>query len=238
MTDMTNTIVMVTGAAGNLGGAVAHIFDEAGADLALLDRRSDRLKKVCGKIATDPRHLLIGSIDMTNPDDVRRGVDQTLDRFGRVDVLVNTTGGYRAGDPLHETSLETWDFMLNLNARTAFIACQAVIPHMLEVSSGRIINVGARPGIKGIARASAYSASKSAVIRLTESLSAEVKHNGIQVNCVLPGTLDTPENREAMPDAKHDRWVSPREVAEVIRFLASEASQTIHGAAIPCYGTG
>ncbi len=152
--------------------------------------------------------------------------------------MINTAGGFRAGSPVHETSLDTWEFMISLNAKTAFIASRAVVPQMILQRSGAIINIGARPGLKGVANAAAYGASKSAVIRLTESLSAELKRKGINVNCVLPGTIDTPENRNAMPDGKFERWVKPEAVADVILFLASDLARAIHGAAIPVYGTG
>jgi NAD(P)-dependent dehydrogenase (short-subunit alcohol dehydrogenase family) len=120
--------------------------------------------------------------------------------------------------------------------RTAFIASRAVVPHMLRQGSGKIIHIAARPGLQGRAESAAYSASKSAVLRLTESLSAELRDSGINVNCVIPGTLDTPPNREAMPEADTSRWVSPDSLAEVILFLASPAARDIHGAAIPVYG--
>jgi len=107
---------------------------------------------------------------------------------------------------------------------------------MLRQGHGRIINVGSRNSVLGGAKASAYSAAKTAVLRLTESLSAEVKESDINVNCVLPGTLDTPENRAAMPDADRSKWVDPAEVADVIAFLASDGSRAIHGAAVPVYG--
>jgi len=107
---------------------------------------------------------------------------------------------------------------------------------MLDQGSGKIIHTAARPGLEGAAGASAYSASKSAVIRLVESASAEVKQRGINVNCILPGTIDTPDNREAMPDADFSQWVNPESLADVILFLASDASRDIHGAAIPVYG--
>jgi NAD(P)-dependent dehydrogenase (short-subunit alcohol dehydrogenase family) len=109
---------------------------------------------------------------------------------------------------------------------------------MLEVGQGKIVNVGARPGLRGAPDAAAYSAAKSAVIRLTESLSEEVKHHGINVNCVLPGHLDTPENREQEPEADHSLWVAPDAVANVILYLASDEANAIHGASVPAYGTG
>jgi NAD(P)-dependent dehydrogenase (short-subunit alcohol dehydrogenase family) len=151
---------------------------------------------------------------------------------------VNTAGGFRSGTPVHETPVEDLDFLINLNVRTAFISAQTVVPHMIEAGSGVIINIGARSGLKGAANSGAYSASKSALIRLSESLSQELKHHGINVNCILPGTIDTPQNRESMPSADYRTWVKQDAIAEVILFLASDAARAIHGASIPVYGTG
>jgi NAD(P)-dependent dehydrogenase (short-subunit alcohol dehydrogenase family) len=237
MFDFSDKVILVTGPAGNLGSAVAYRFDSAGAQLALFDRQPDRLEKVFRDLSKSPNHLLLGSVDLTDPDAVETAVKRVIDHYGRIDVLVNTAGGYHAGTPVHETSLDTWDFMLNLNARTALIMCQAVIPFMIKAGSGVIINIGARPGLKGVANAAAYGASKSIVIRLTESLSAELKRHGINVNCVLPGTIDTARNRKDMPNAKFDRWVKPEAIADVILFLSSDAARAIHGASIPVYGT-
>jgi NAD(P)-dependent dehydrogenase (short-subunit alcohol dehydrogenase family) len=167
---------------------------------------------------------------------VEKSVSEAIQHFGRIDVLVNTVGGFRAGKMLHETPIETWDFLLNLNARSVFIACQKVIPHMLNQRSGKIVNVAARPGIEGQAGMAAYSASKSAVIRLTESMAAELKSQGVNVNCIIPGTIDTPQNREAMPDADYSTWVTPESLAEVILFLSSESARDVHGASLPVYG--
>jgi NAD(P)-dependent dehydrogenase (short-subunit alcohol dehydrogenase family) len=160
-------------------------------------------------------------------------VEEAAERLGRIDVLANVAGGYRAGTAVHETPLETWDFMLNLNARTAFSVSRAVIPHMLQQGAGKIIHVSARAGQQGSAKMAAYSASKSAVLRLTESMAAELKRQDINVNCVLPSTIDTPQNREAMPNADYSRWVKPEAIADVIMFLASDAARAVHGAAIP-----
>ena len=237
MFDFSTQVILVTGAAGNLGSAVAYRFDRAGAYLALFDRHKDRLEEACGALGRSPNHLLNGSVDLTDPDSVENAVKRVVDHYGHIDVLVNTAGGYRAGTPVHETSLELWDFMLNLNARTAFITCRAVVPFMIQAGSGAIINIGARPGLKGVANAAAYGASKSALIRLTESLSAELKLLGINVNCILPGTIDTKENRISMPDVNYDRWVKPEAIADVILFLSSDVARPIHGASIPVYGT-
>jgi NAD(P)-dependent dehydrogenase (short-subunit alcohol dehydrogenase family) len=236
MFDFSDRVVIVTGAAGNLGSAVAQAFQAAGAKLVLVDRAADRLPRLFPDLVDSPNHFLATSVDLTNADAVETMVDETVKRFGRIDVLANTAGGYRGGTPVHETPFETWDFMLNLNARTLFIASRAVIPHMLKQGSGRIVNVAARAALKGGAKMAAYSASKSVVVRLTESMAAELKKESINVNCVLPGTIDTPQNRQAMPNADHSRWVKPEAIADVILFLASDASHAVHGAAVPVYG--
>jgi NAD(P)-dependent dehydrogenase (short-subunit alcohol dehydrogenase family) len=229
--DFSGHVVMVTGAGGNLGSATAHAFAQAGAKLILVEREVEKLQ---GIYPAD--RALVLSADLTDPASVGELISRAVDHFGQIDILANTVGGYRAGTPVHETPLETWDFMLTLNARTAFLIGQAVIPHMLARGQGKIINVAARGGLDGAAKQSAYSAAKSAVIRLTESMAAELKHSGINVNCVLPGTIDTPQNRAAMPNADYQRWVSPDAIADVIVFLASEAARAITGAAIPVYG--
>jgi NAD(P)-dependent dehydrogenase (short-subunit alcohol dehydrogenase family) len=126
--------------------------------------------------------------------------------------------------------------MLTLNLQSVFTACKAVIPTMLDQKYGKIINIAARPGLKGIVNGSAYSAAKSGVIRLTESMAAELKFKGINVNCVLPGTIDTPQNRESMPDSDYTRWVKPEQIADVILFLSSDGAVAINGAVIPVYG--
>jgi len=233
MSDFSERTVIITGAAGNLGSAVAKAFQAAGAKLALVDRATDRLPRIFPDLVGSPDHLLIPSVDLTDVDGVASMVAETLSRFGRIDVLANIAGGYRAGTPVHETPLEAWDFMLNLNARTVLIVSKAVIPHMLEQESGKIVNVSTLAALKGRAKMAAYSASKSAVMRLTESMSAELKRKGINVNCILPSTIDTPQNREAMPNADFSRWTKPEAIADVILFLASDAARAVHGAAIP-----
>ena len=235
MFDFKESVVIVTGASGNLGLAVSRAFHQAGARLVLVDKSAERLARLDPGPLSNGHHLAQG-IDVNDPASVREMGEEVVRRLGRIDVLVNTVGGYQAGTPVHETPLDVWDRMMSLNARTAFIVSQAVVPQMLRQGSGKIINIAARPGLVGAANAAAYSASKSAVIRVTESLAAELRESGINVNCIVPGTLDTPQNREAMPNAEIGRWVAPESLADVILFLASAAARDIHGASIPVYG--
>jgi NAD(P)-dependent dehydrogenase (short-subunit alcohol dehydrogenase family) len=235
MYNLTDRIAIVTGAAGNLGGAVARAFEAAEAGLVLVDYKPDRLPQLFPELAKTSQHFLATSVDLTDEEAVKWMVEQTVERFGRIDVLVNAAGGYQGGS-VEGMSLEAWDYMLDLNARTALVASRAVIPVMLQQEAGKIINVASRSALQGSSRSAAYSAAKSAVIRLTESMSAGLKKSGINVNCVLPSTIDTPENRSAMPKADASRWVEPAAIADVILFLASDAARAIHGAAIPVYG--
>jgi NAD(P)-dependent dehydrogenase (short-subunit alcohol dehydrogenase family) len=236
--DFSNHVVMITGAAGNLGTSVARAFEASGASLALVDRSPERLSRLTLRPGDSPDNYFTSAVDITDPRSTEGTVDEALRRFGKIDVLVNTAGGYRAGTPLHETPLSDWEFMLNLNARSVFVACQAVIPQMLRQSYGKIINIASRAALAGEAYHAAYSASKTAVVRLTESMAAELKDSGINVNCLLPGIIDTPPNREAMPDADYSKWVTTEEIADVILFLASEGARAVQGAAVPVYGRG
>lgn len=236
MMALTDRVVMITGASGNLGASVARGFQAAGAQLVLADRAADRLPGLFPDLTDSAQHMLCGAVDATDPDSVQRWVDATIARFGRIDVLANTVGGYKAGAATHETSLETWDFMLNINARTAFVLSRAVLPQMLRQGSGRIVHTAARAALAGTANHSAYNASKSVVVRLVESMAAETKHQGITVNCVLPGTIDTPQNRAGMPKADWSQWVPPAAIADAFVFLASDAASHISGAALPVYG--
>jgi NAD(P)-dependent dehydrogenase (short-subunit alcohol dehydrogenase family) len=234
--DFSNRVIIITGAAGNLGVATARAFQSAGARLALVDRSPDRLPNLFPNLIDSPNHFFAPPTDVTDPASVAVAVEEINRRFGRIDALVNTAGGYRAGTPLHETPISDWDFMLNLNARSVFVVCQAVIPHMLRQGHGHIVNVASRAALTGDAFHAAYSVSKTAVVRLTESMAAELKDHGVNANCVMPGLIDTPQNRAAMPGADFSKWVAPEAIADVILFLSSEGARAINGAAVPVYG--
>ncbi len=235
MSEFEGKVVLVTGAAGNLGTAVAEAFAARGARLALLDRSGDRLDAVARTLAL-PGNAMLLPTDLTERKSVDEAVAAVVDRFGTLDVVANVAGGFTMGPPLHETPDEDLDFMLDLNVRSLFHVCRAAVPAMVNGGGGRIINVSARAAREGKARMGPYCASKAAVITLTETLAAEHRFDGINVNCILPGTIDTPQNRASMPDADHTRWVPPGALADVVVFLASHAARAISGAAIPVYG--
>lgn len=220
-------VVLITGAAGHLGRAVARVFRERGARLVLLDRQAP------AQVA--PGDLFLEA-DLLDRAAVRQAVEQGCAQFGGLSVVCHIAGGFRMGEAVHETSDATWDFLMDLNARSLLNVAAATVPVLLQGGSGRIVTVGAGAAARGGAAMGAYSASKSALIRLTESMSAELKAKGINVNCVLPSIIDTPDNRSAMPDADPAQWVAPAALAEVIAFLASDAARAVHGAAIPVSG--
>ncbi len=235
MFDFTDQVAIITGASGNLGRATARSLYQAGAKLVLVDMKLERLEEAFADIAEAGKGLL-SVVDLTDAGAVDSMVYQIVQEFGRIDMLVNIAGGYTAGPRLHETPLEMWDFMLNLNAKTVFLTSRAVIPYMLNQQSGKIVSIAARAGLEGKAKMAPYIVSKSAVIRLTESMADELKAHNINVNCILPGTIDTPQNRASMPNADFSKWVQTQDLANAILFLCSDLSKSITGVALPVYG--
>lgn len=228
-----NQTVLITGAAGNLGRAVAAAFAAAGANLVLIDLNEDALKSVATKGAGG---VLAQRADLADPAAIATAVDAAINRFGRIDALCNLAGGFAMGDKAHELSAEAWNNMMELNAGSVLRMSHAVVPHMLKQGGGKIVNIGANSALSGKAEMGAYVASKSAVIRLTETMAAELRSHNINVNCVLPSIIDTPQNRAAMPKADPAKWVAPEALADVLLFLCSPAARAIHGAAIPVVG--
>ncbi len=232
MTEFAEKVALITGASGLLASGVIPVFRAGGAKLALTCG-DDRLYQRFPDLRDDADHICLQSADLSDESAVDALLRRVLDAFGRIDILVNIVGGWDAGQPVHEVSLDTWLTMLRLNATITFLMSRAVLPAMLAQGSGVIINIGARPGLRSSGHDAAYAASKAAVLRLTESLSAEYKRQGIRVNAVLPSAIATPEQAAADPDA----GVTPQQLGRVIAFLASEAGAIIHGAIIPAYGT-
>ncbi len=223
--------IVISGAAGALGAAVAQAFADAGGHVALLDRAADA-KGLDKKLGAP--HFFLGNVDLADPSQAQRALDSVVSRLGGVDVLVNVAGGFR-WETVADGKPDTWDFLYTINVRTALCACKAVLPH-LPAGRGRIINIGAAAVAKAAAGMGAYTASKAGVIKLTEALAEELKDKGINVNAVLPSIIDTAANRADMPNADFSRWVAPAALADVIVFLASDAARAITGASIPVTG--
>ena len=228
-------VAIVTGAAGNLGGAVARAFANQGARLALVDLDPQAIERTRQGLPAGCESAAFPT-DLMDAQAVEAMASAVAAHYGRVDILANIAGGFTMGPPVHETPDKDWELMLNLNARTVFYCCRAVVPRMLASGGGRIVNVSARAATRGVGHMGPYCTSKAAVITLTEALADELKEQGINVNCVLPGTLDTPQNRAAMPDQDPSRWVPLEALADVILFLASDAARAVSGAAVPVYG--
>jgi len=233
--EFKNKVIVVTGAAGNLGRALAVAFAQRGARIALLDLNEQTTQAVVDDLPQDADATAY-AVNLLEAASVNQTLQAIVHDFGHIDVLANIAGGFTMGPLIQDTGDRDWEFMMNLNARSIFYTCRAAIPNMLANGGGRIINVSARAAVEGKGRMGPYCASKAAVKTLTESLAAENKFDNINVNCILPGTIDTPQNRDAMPDANFSNWVPPEALADVVVFLASEAARCVTGAAIPVYG--
>ncbi len=229
-------VTVITGASGNLGQATARAFRAAGAKLALIDRASNRLQTIFPELVTAPNVVFCTPHNLSDPESVSLAVQKIVEKYGRIDILVHTVGSYVGGKPLHETDSDTFEHMWDVNVRTTFNIARAVVPHMITQNAGKIVLVSSRAGLQGGMNSSAYSAAKAAVLRLSESMAAELKPNNIQVNTILPGTIDTPQNRASQPEADTTNWVTPEAIADVILFLCSPASRAVSGSAVPVYG--
>jgi NAD(P)-dependent dehydrogenase (short-subunit alcohol dehydrogenase family) len=224
----TGKCAVVTGAAGNLGSALARLLASRGARVIAVDAAHDGLKRLS---LSGSGHLMLPDQDLTDPSACNRIVEHALKEAGRIDLLACTVGGF-AMAPLAESGPEQWNFMFGLNVTTTLNICRAVVPAMQAARSGSIVCVGSAAALRGGSQLGAYAATKSAVLRLVETMAAELRSFHIRVNAVLPTTMDTPQNRAAMPDADPANWVKPEQVAEVMAFLLSDFASAISGASI------
>ncbi len=238
MFDFTDKVAVVTGASGALGGVVARRLFEAGASLALVDRSVDRLPALWPEAETQADRLSFHVCDLADAAAVGRCAAEITARFGQIDHLFNIAGAYRGGETVEGASDESWKMLWEANFLSALHLCRAVVPAMRSRGSGSIVNVGSKASLAGEAGVAAYSIAKTAVVRLTESLAAEVKRQGVRVNAVLPGTIDTPANRNAMPGADPQGWVDPQALADAMLFLASPLARAVTGVALPVFGLG
>ena len=217
---------MLTGAGGALGRTVAEKANGYGAELILLDLQFDQdWVNGLGDAAT--AHI----VNLMDAE----AINSLIGEFSKIDGVINVAGGFDMGPTVHETSEELWSKMFDLNVKTLRNTVAAATPKLIA-SEGSIVNIGAVGAVQGLPNMGAYTASKSVVMRLTESMSEELKGQGVNVNAVLPSVIDTPANRDAMPDADFAQWVSPEQLAEVICFLSSESASGVHGALVPVRG--
>ena len=230
---LKDKVAIITGGTGALGRAVVSAFLEEGATVVSTYIVDEELKEISSMIK-NPSLALIKS-DVTKEKQVAKVVKKTLERFRRIDVLINIVGAF-AYAMIQDTDEATWDRMMNINLKSTFLCSKAVLPQMIEQNYGKMINISSRPALKGSAGVGAYAASKAGVLNLTETIADEVRDYDINVNAILPSTIDTPANRRAMPKADFSKWVKPEEIATVMIFLASDDSKRISGAGIPVYG--
>lgn len=233
---LTGKVAWVTGATGGVGPAVVRALAEAGATVLASARDESEVAALAIDNAIPGERWLALPLDLTDASAVHAAAARAIERFGRIDILVAVAGKWRGGTTVAETDSATLDFLWRVNLLTAFNACRAVLPYMMAGGWGRIITFGARAATAGQAKSGAYAASKAALIALTQSVAAEVRGSGITANALLLSTVDTPDNRAAMPAADTSKWVSPEHIAGVVRFLCTDEASSISGATIPVYG--
>lgn len=226
---MKNKIVLITGANGGLGTLVTQAFLDAGAIVA-------GVSPTIQQADFDTPNFTALSMEISTPANAQTMVDRVLSRFGRVDVLGHTVGGFAGGQSIAETDDTTFRRMFDLNLNSAFYLLRALLPAMRKTGNGRIIAVGSRAAVDPGAGVGAYSASKAALVSLIRTVALENKDVGITANVILPGTMDTPANRKFMPNADFSKWVQPAAVASLMTWLASDFGKDVNGAIIPVYG--
>lgn len=227
---MKGKVVLVTGADGGLGTHVTRAFLEAGATVLGVSRTIQQS-------SFDSPNFTAFRGEVSTREGAQVLIDQLIARFGRLDVLAHTVGGFAGGKSLAETDDATFQQMLDLNLNSVFQMLRAAIPHLRRAGNGRIIAIGSRAAVAPGAGIGAYSASKAAMVSLIKTAALENKDAGLTANVILPGTMDTPGNRKAMPDADTSKWVQPASIASLIAWLAGDAGKDVNGAVIPVYGS-
>ena len=219
--------IIVTGAAGNVGSALAGLLASRGAVVAAVDTYKPRLDQVVAALP-GKGHMALSSYDLTDPAAAKALVAHVVATSGRLDGVGTTVGGF-AMAKLADAGLDQWDLMFTLNVKTTWNIYQAAVPAIRKAGGGALVGIGSVAGLKAGGQVAAYAASKAGVMRMTESLADELRDEKIRVNAVLPTTIDTPQNRAAMPDADTSRWVTPTEVGEAMAFLLSGAASGVTG---------
>jgi NAD(P)-dependent dehydrogenase (short-subunit alcohol dehydrogenase family) len=225
--------VVVAGGTGALGASVSRAFVESGARVIATYVKQAEYEALAKQVSSG----LIGvSLDVTDEAAVAKFVAETESKYGAIDALVIAVGGYAGGKPVWETGTATYDLMLSLNLRAAFVMTRAILPGMIRQNRGAVVNVASKAGYGHSAGAAMYAASKAGVMALFDSLAEEVKPYNINVNSIVPSIMDTPSNRREMPKANFSVWPKTDDIAKVILYLCSDDARVIHGAAVPVYG--
>ena len=225
-----NKVTIISGATGGLGQTVSQLFHQAGAQLVLVGSRPKTVEALAADLGG--RRILPVAANLVEPAEAERVVALALKEYGRVDILLNLAGGFDGGDPVHRANEAILRKMFDINLHITYNLCRAAVKPMIAQKWGRVVNTGSRDSLKGRANFSAYAMSKAALLRLTESMAAELKEYHITVNAILPGMIDTEANRKAMPKGDFEKWVKPATIADTLLFLVSEKT-AITGAAIP-----
>jgi NAD(P)-dependent dehydrogenase (short-subunit alcohol dehydrogenase family) len=234
--NFSGQVVLVAGGTGGLGKAVSSAFLNEDAKVVVTYRNQKEFASLQSEAGIHASSLQGQQADVTDNAAVEKLVESVLAQHGRLDVLVNTVGGYAGGIKLWELDLGVFDRMLALNLRAGFALSRAAVAPMLKQKRGAIVNVAAKASYDHAAGAAAYAASKAAALAMIDSLAADTKGTGVRVNTILPSIIDTEANRKAMPDADFTNWPKPEDIARVILFLCSDDAKVIHGAAIPVFG--
>jgi len=226
-------VVLVTGGTGALGSAVTRAFLQEGAQVVVTYRTPQEYEDLHSTAAAERGRLSGQQLDVTDEAEMRRMVAAIDAESHRLDVLVNTVGGYSGGARLWEVEGAVLQRMLELNLRSVFVSSRTVLPIMLRQGNGCVVNVAARAAVDQPGGAGAYVAAKAAALALIHSLAMDLKGTAIRVNSVLPNIIDTAANRRDMPDANFAAWTKPEDIARIILFLCSEDARAINGASLP-----
>jgi len=229
---MTRTI-LITGGTGALGVVVTRRCVEDGHRVAVVRRAPGEIEALSD--LTD--RVTFAEADVTDEASVEAAVDDVAGRLGPIEVLAHLVGGWKGGEPVHEHSLETWDNMMEVNLRSAFLCSRAVLPAMQEGGWGRIVLVSARTARSGRSGQAGYAVAKAGVAVLAETIAEENKGSDITANVVAPSVIDTPANRSSMPGADPRAWVPPADLAATVMFLASQEAGQLRGAWLPVFGS-
>jgi NAD(P)-dependent dehydrogenase (short-subunit alcohol dehydrogenase family) len=228
---MESAPVLVAGGTGALGAAVLRELLDAGHPVTatwLVEKERERIE---GDFSRD-NGLTLVEANLMDPEAAAAAVESVEG----LRAVVNLVGGYAGGTNVDETEPEDFERMLALNLRPGFLLARAAMPRLVEAGGGAYVGVSSRAAVSPFAGAAGYIVGKAGVLAFVQALDAEYGERGVRCNAVLPSVIDTPANRASMPDADHSKWVPPQEIARVIRFLISDESAPVSGAAIPVYG--